>query len=92
VYDGAYAFIVNVHWNWCNTADLPGADGLIPQMPTDLTYQINEGFVCFCEGLIVEPGSLLSGEGNGGIPIEYQGNLLVETAVVVDEDLFAPAP
>lgn len=88
VNDGAYAFVVNVTWNGTAAMTAPGADGLVPTMPTDLSYQINEGFISFCTGLVVAPGSLLSGEGNGGIPIEYDGNILAETATVIDEDLF----
>ena len=90
--DGSYAFVVEVHWKGTATAVDPGADGLVSIMPIDTEFVTNEGFVVFSSGLIVAPGSLLSGEGNGGIPIEYQGNLLVETATVIEEDLFAVAP
>jgi hypothetical protein len=89
VNDGAYAFVINVEWEQVSTMEAYGADGVLDAMPADLDYHHNLAFLCTCAGLIVEPGSLLNGDGNGGIPIEYQGNLLVASATVVDEDLFA---
>lgn len=89
--DGPYIFVINVEWEQSSTMEANGADGLFTTMPSDLDYHLNLAFVCSCAGLVVEPGSLLSGDGNGGIPIEYDGNLLVESATVVDEDLFATA-
>jgi len=91
VNDGAYSFVVDVSWYSSSTMVAPGADGLVPEMPSDLTYEMNAGFICFCAGLVVETGSLLSGDGNGGIPIELGGNLLTDSAVLVEEDLFATA-
>ena len=87
--DGAYAFIVNIEWEQASSMGFYGGDGVINPLPTDLDYHLNLLFVVSCAGLIVEPGSLLSGEGNGGIPIEYDGNMLVSSATVVDGDLFA---
>ena len=89
VNDGAYAFVIDVEWEQASTMESYGADGILDALPADLDYRHNLAFLCTCAGLVVEPGSLLNGDGNGGIPIEYQGSLLVVSATVVDEDLFA---
>jgi hypothetical protein len=89
---GAFAFVVNVYFGTSSTMTPAGdGDGAVTITPSDLTYIVNEGFVSMVAGLVVEPGSLLSTDGNGDIPIVYDGNLLAEDAVVVNGDLFATA-
>ena len=39
--------------------------------------------VVYVSGAIVEPGSLLSPEANGGMPYEYNGSLLVTGTVIL---------
>lgn len=91
--NGAFIFQVNVYFGTGVVLTPNGdADGVTLIPPSDLTTKVSMGFTSFVAGLVVEPGDLLDGDGNGGIPIEYNGNLVVANAVVVDEDLFAPAP
>ena len=89
---GAFTFVVNVYFGTSSAITPAGdGDGVLVIIPSDLTYIVNEGFASMVSGLVVEPGSLLSTDGNGDIPIVYDGNLLVENAVVVNGDLFATA-
>ena len=41
------------------------------------------------EGMIVANGSTVTLDGSGGIPAEYQGQVLLDDAIVADEDLFS---
>lgn len=41
------------------------------------------------EGMIVANGGTVTLDGSGGIPAEYQGQVLLDDAVVADEDLFS---
>lgn len=87
---GAMTFIVNVYFGTSFTMTPGGEnDGVVTTIPADLSYITNQGFISQVAGLVVEPGSLLSRDGNGGIPAVYTGNLLTEDAVVVNGDLFA---
>lgn len=40
-------------------------------------------------GYIVTPGSLLATDSTGSIPLDYNGSLLVQTATIIDGDVFA---
>ena len=87
---GALAFIVNVFFGTGATMTPAGnADGVVNVIPTDLSYTLKMGFIASVSGLILEPGGLLDGDGNGGIPLENQGNMVASSATVVNDDLFA---
>ena len=87
---GALAFVVNVFFGTGATMTPAGnADGLVNVLPTDLSYTIQMGFIASVSGLILEPGGLLDGDGNGGIPLQNQGNMVAADATVVNDDLFA---
>ena len=58
-----------------------------PPDPEDLNAY--RTFMVFCEGLIVGPGDLLEANGDGSIPLENNGQLVVSTATIIDGDIFA---
>ena len=66
-----------------------GNDGVVPPIPSDLEFVMEPTSTIFCDGTIVQAGDVLATTATGGIPLEYAGNLLVDTATVVDADLFA---
>lgn len=86
---GSYAWEVNVGIAASALLDFWGETGVQPILPTDTTYDFSSTLTVWCAGLIVAAGDLLDADGNGDIPIEYGGNLVVDGATVVNGDLFA---
>ena len=87
--NGAIAFNIDVEMTFQGIANTFTIDGIQspPPDPEDLnTYRT---FVVFCEGLIVGPGDLLEANGDGSIPLENNGQLVVSDATIVDGDIFA---
>jgi hypothetical protein len=87
---GARAWEVDVHVYTDTPVFIYGnRDGVVPPLPTDTDIRIHSTFMCYVDGIITEPGDLASLEGSGSIPLEFDGNLLLSGAVLVDDDLFS---
>ena len=87
---GARAWDVDVHIYTDTPPFIYGnRDGVVPPLPTDTDNRIHSTFMCYVDGIMTEPGDLASIEGSGSIPLEFNGNLLLSGAVLVDGDLFS---
>ena len=86
---GTFAWIVDVHFGTAVNVLAPGKDGVIPPLPSSYAEKPQFMIGVMVEGFIVGPGDVLETEGNGGVPLEANGNLVVVGATIVDSDLFA---
>ena len=68
--------------NYCN------AYICFPQ-PEDQYPNIELGFTFYVVGFIVGDGDVLETDRYGGLPVDYNGSLIVENATVVNPDLFS---
>lgn len=82
---GAYAFDVNVYFMMEVLATF--FEPAIPA-PASETAEIKQAFTCWVGGLVVTAGDLLSPDGNGTIPIGYNGSLVTAGATVVNANIF----
>ena len=88
---GSFAFVVNVDLNsTANMGFYGDGDGVLAPLPADTEYVQNLLFFVYAKGFISAPGSLSMSGPNGYIPVELAGQLLTETATVINADLFAP--
>lgn len=89
--NGKFVFVVEVNFNLYVEKDFWGEQGVHPQFPSleNRTFNINETLSIWVGGIIVAPGDLLALNGNGGIPAEYNGSLVVTGATIVDPDIFS---
>lgn len=87
---GNYAWVVNVNVAASAAMNFWGESGVLPQPPSgeDLQFTVRPYATMWCSGIIVSPGGLLATNGNGSIPLEYLGNLVVDGATVIDSDVF----
>jgi hypothetical protein len=85
---GSFFYVVEINLGFSAEMDAPGNDGILPVFPADLNYPVQFTSTCFVGGFIVEPGSILSTEANGSIPVDSAGSLLIDGAVIVTADLF----
>jgi hypothetical protein len=88
--NGKFVFVVDVNFNLYVEKDFWGEQGVHPQFPSlaNRTFNINQTLTVWVGGIIVAPGDLLALNGDGGIPAEYNGSLLVVGAAIVDPDVF----
>ena len=88
---GNYAWVVNINIAASAAMDFWGEDGVVTQPPSgeDLQFTVHPYVTVWCSGIIVEAGDLLDTGSNGTIPLEYNGNLVVNGATVIDGDVFA---
>lgn len=86
---GSFAWSVDVHFGTAASVLAPGRDGVIPALSSSYTENPQFMIGVMVQGFIVGPGDVLETEGNGGIPLEDNGNLVVVGATIVDSDLFA---
>lgn len=68
-----------------------GNDGVYTPVPggENLTQEPAITPACYVTGFIIEPGGLLATEGNGAVPVDILGGLIVETATLVNPDIFS---
>ena len=66
-------------------------NGISTPNPTDLTGNVEQAIVPYCSGFIVAPGGLLATDGDGSIPLDYNGSIVTADATVINSDLFAAA-
>ncbi len=92
VYESLYEE-VNVEFWMEHIMEAPGADGVVPPLPQegDLEVYMETSFTMFCSGFIVAAGGLLVVDGGGGLLTEYAGNIITDSATIIDPDLFATA-
>lgn len=88
---GSYGWVVNVNIGVSAVKSFYGEDGILPISPSgeNLQFTVHPYTTVWCDGIIVAPGDLLDTNGNGGIPLEYGGNLVVSGATVINADVFA---
>jgi hypothetical protein len=86
---GTIAFEVDVHFMFQSIAETFAVDGVSPPPPSEEDVNAKRTMTCYVEGIIVGPGDVLSTEADGGIPLEYEGSIIVSGATIVDADLFS---
>lgn len=88
---GSYGWVVNINIGASIVKNFWGEDGIvaIPPSGEDTQFNVHPYTTVWCSGLIVAAGDLLGTNGNGGIPLEYNGSLVVSGATVIDGDVFA---
>ncbi|WGL30625.1 pyocin R2 [Synechococcus phage S-CRES2] len=86
---GTIAFEVDVHFMFQSIAETFAVDGVSPPPPSAEDVNVKRTMTCYVEGIIVGPGDVLSTEADGGIPLEYEGSIIVSGATIVDPDLFS---
>ena len=62
---------------------------VIPPNPTDLNALMEMTFAPYVGGIVVGPGDLLETEGDGSIPLDLNGSIIVGDATIVDGDVFS---
>lgn len=86
---GSFSWNVDVFFGTSIEMVAWGNDGVVPILPSDLDYNIHQTMTCFVAGLIVGPGDILATDGDGSIPLDANGSLIVADATVVNPDLFS---
>lgn len=88
---GNYAWVVNINVAASVVKNFWGEDGVTEQLPTgeDTKFNVRPYVTVWCSGLVVAANGLLDTNAHGGIPLEYNGNLVVTGATVIDGDVFA---
>jgi hypothetical protein len=86
---GSFSWDVNVFFGTDVEMVAYGNDGIVPVLPSDLSYNIHRTITCFVAGLIVGPGDLIATDGNGSIPLDSNGSLVTVGATVINSDLFS---
>ena len=88
---GDYAWVVNVNIAASAAMNFWGESGILTQLPSaeDSQFTVRPYVTVWCSGVIVSPGDLLATNGNGSIPLEYLGSLVVDGATIIDSDVFA---
>jgi hypothetical protein len=87
---GSYAFVVQVHLSAQSSLFTYSQNGAREIWDEDGEAPISTTLVVYCQGLEATTGSLLSPDGDGTIPFEYNGSLVTAGGTVVDPDLFDP--
>lgn len=87
---GNYAWVVEINVAASCVKSFWGEDGVVAQLPTgeDLKFNVRPYVTVWCSGLVVAANGLLDTNAHGGIPLEYNGNLVVTGATVIDGDVF----
>lgn len=88
---GTYAWFVDVNFYFDSTAVIFTPDGVQPPPPGPEDLFPSWTSVVFVSGLTVETGGLLETAPDGSIPLDYNGSLVTNDAILVDGDLFATA-
>jgi len=86
---GPLSFDVTVDFSSSFVAETLSEDGIQAGMPETGPVRANWTSTAYISGAIVAPGGLLSPDPDGGIPFDYNGNLIVVDATVIAADLFA---
>ena len=84
-----FEFVVEVNLSLDASVFTYFNDGVVKPNPTDLNGLVEMAVVPYATGFIVEAGGLLTTDGTGSIPIDYNGSLVTANAIVVNADLFA---
>lgn len=85
---GNYAETINVYMNLGYSQSQAGESGVITPPASRPEVKQRQTLVIAVSGSAVENGGVLSPDGNGSIPLSYRGQLILDNAVFVDEDLF----
>lgn len=93
--DGTIAFVVDVKIGTQPSLLFGGKNntGIIrpwPSTPGENEARVNNTTVCYVNGMVVASGSLISVDGNGGIPLAANNILITDSTTVLDADIFAP--
>lgn len=88
----SFAFEVDVDLMAYSTAFTYFEDGVsvpIQTTPISLTVDVEQTAIAYVDGFIVAAGGLLETTGTGSIPLDNDGLLVVDSATIVNADLFA---
>ena len=85
---GALAFQVEVYLTADYRVKFYGEDGVVPTLDDSYPCVLTPTFIVYVSGSIYSAGSLLTTDGTGSIPLSYDGSLVTDTGVVVDDDVF----
>ena len=67
----------------------PGSDGVRPIPELDVDVYMRQTLVTWCGGSVTEPGALVNVDGDGGVLLTDEGDMIVDSDKIVIEDLFA---
>ena len=86
-----YALDVNVILRLDIGVHFHGYDGIVPVPPTqeESTVIVPQTIACAVRGAISEPGGMVAGRTDGGLPLDFAGNIVVDSEKVLIPDLFA---
>lgn len=85
----SYLFYVDIEFRF-NTSSTPlGSDGIVPPPPEPETVNVQLHFIPVVFGLIVEAGGAVSPDADGSMPVDWDGLLVVDDSLVINEDLFS---
>ena len=87
----SYSFSIDVHLALDTSMFSYFENPVVAPNPTDLTAKKEMTFIVFVAGAVVSAGDILETEGDGSIPVELSGALLVQDANVIDGDVFDPS-
>lgn len=82
-----YKVLVKIHLGAPVT--FVGGSGVSPEPDPEQDYTSGIHLAIAVEGLVGAPGSFVSGGVDGGLPVDYNGSLVVDATNIVTADLFA---
>ncbi len=86
----SFFFTVDAEMNLSSGVYTPGG-GVIPPLPTggEKRMEVELTTSVFCTGSIVGPGDLVETDGLGGLPADSGGQIIIDGATIVDQDVFS---
>ena len=87
----SYVFDVVVEFGFTSNPFASGDSGIRTPPPGPTNIDTDGTTVIWCTGSIVQPGALVTLDQNGSIPLQNAGRPVVDSQLVVVEDLFAAA-
>ena len=86
--NASFVFNVNVHFGIEGTFTPTGENGIRTPPPGPETVRLEQTLVCWCTGVLAQPGALVTLDQDGSLPLSSGGQPIVETTLVEDVDLF----
>ena len=83
-----FNFFVRVRWKVGATCTPSGFNGIRPILIGRSDVNIHYTFIAFCTGMISSPGGLVTLNNDGSLPLESNGNPIVDEQNIVTADLF----
>ena len=89
--NASYVFDVVVEFGFGAFPFCSGENGVRTPPPDPVNVNLEGTTVIWCTGSIVQPGALVSLDQDGSIPLQSVGKVVVDSQLVITEDLFAAA-